>query len=220
MPSRVHRAFVSSRLGLVPLVLAGLAAVPAAAQLEEIFSRHVRVQNPIGGFAAQLVKLAPGSGPDWQTVEEGKDGFRIEVPEGATLDATASGSRLLLLTFGEAGGKSRPTLRIDRFTPEKGEPTDTDVEYVEAYARAYPERAFGGKFSVTDQGLLTLRRKHRLAMIGGVHAVGTTDHYRLQCAYLSKTRQYFLTFDGTLSEWSRLSDMVGRTLLSFDPAAK
>src|SRR5688572_16255696 len=71
-----------------------LMAAAASAQLEELYSRHVRVIRPKGEFAARLVRLEP-PGDGWREVTSRGHGFRLLLPKSASLDEVTNGSRVL-----------------------------------------------------------------------------------------------------------------------------
>ncbi len=184
------------------------------AQVEELFSRFIQVFRPQGAFARTLTAAIPA--PDTWT-ETGDDGltFRIRVPANAEIDRKAAGSRVLQVRL--AGAQPpRAVLRVDRFKPAAGEPTSVDEDYVEAYAEEYPERAFSGKFEVTDSGLAVLGKKERFAMVGGTYKRGAIEMNRLQWTYLSKGQQLFVTFDCELADWDAHAETLARMLLTLD----
>jgi hypothetical protein len=186
------------------------------AQLEELFSRHVRVFHPTGEFAPRLIRHAPPSGPGWRQVEDAKSGYRIMIPATAQADTASTGSRVLQVPLSDAAARPRPVLRIDVFEPQPGDPTAVDADYAARYAEEYPEAAFGGKFTVTDNGLVALPKKLNLAMVGGTYLQGAASAVRFQFAYLGKERQLFLTFDCAEKDWSQHSDLLAQILLSFE----
>jgi hypothetical protein len=190
-----------------------LCCAAASAQVEELFSRHVRVFKPQGEFAPRLIKLSPASGDGWREVKSAEQGFRMFVPAAAQIDATPAESRVLEVVLSDSPARPRPLLRIDVFTPRKDDPARIDAEYVESYTEQYPEEAFGGKFKVTDSGLILLRGSS-LAMIGGTYEKGAVGAYRHQWSYLSKKQQLFITFDCAEQEWERYADTIGSMLLS------
>lgn len=193
-----------------------LAAIAASAQVEEIFSRHVRVYHPRGDFAHLLIRQNPPSGGGWKKVEGPELGFRLSVPENATVDNKPAESRVLEVVLPGSAGKTRPVLRIDRFTPGEDDPKDVDVNYADQFAAEYPKAAFGGKFTVADSGMVTRDRKTAFAMVGGTYAVGATAAYRVQWAYLGKDQQLFATFDCAAQDWPAYSDQVAQILLSWE----
>jgi hypothetical protein len=199
------------------LVVCCAAAAGASAQLEQLFSRHLEIRQPRGDFPPRLIRLQPGTGQGWKTSEDTKNGFKIGVPSAAAVDSTPTGSRVLQVTLGESSSRPNPVFRIDAFEPGKDDPISIDEQYAADYAEEYPDRAFAGKFNVTDSGLLMLAKKGNLAMVGGNHQIGAGRAYRLQCAFLSKERQLFLTFDCAQNDWPRFMDVVGAMLLSFEP---
>jgi hypothetical protein len=198
------------------IIVAVLAASDARAQLEELFSRHVRIFQPKGVFAQRLIKLRPGGGEDWREISSEKGGVRLAIPTNATADTAPSGSRLLQIILDNAPTQPRPTLRIDAFTPQPGDPTAVTNEYAEDYADGYSEEAFGGKFETADSGRVVLANKLTFAMVGGAYPSGAVRLYRMQWAYLSKDRQLFLTFDCSEHDWERYAELLGRVLLSFE----
>ena len=189
----------------------------ACAQLEELFSEHVQIQNPVGEFAPKLIKVRPAGGDGWKTVSVPEAALKLTLPADITVDTTKMESRVLLAVLAEGGKRPKPALRIDVFTPQPGEPTLVDPEYAKEYAEAYPEQAFGGKFTVTDSGMVTLK-KQPLAMVGGRYQAGmsATPSYRLQWSFLSKERQLFLTFDCREEEWEQYADRLARILISLE----
>jgi hypothetical protein len=194
-------------------VLAGGAAL---AQVEELFSRHVRVLRPQGQFAQRLIKVAPGQGDSWKEVSDSKAGFKLMLPARAEVDQSPQGSRVLLAALSESQIRPRALLRIDHFTPKPEEPTVVDLDYLEEYVKQYPEQAGLGKLTVTDSGLVRKGKKAALAMVGGSYLQGAAPAHRLQWTYLSKDRQLFITFDCGEAEWPDYQDLVARILLSLD----
>lgn len=192
-----------------------VAALAATAQVEEIFSRHIRVFRPRGDFAHLLVRQNPPVGGGWKKIEGPELGFRLSVPVNSTVDQKVADSRVLEVTLPGGTGKPR-VLRIDRFTPGADEPTEVDANYAEQYAAEYPKAAFGGKFTVADSGMVTRDRKVAFAMVGGTYAVGASEAYRVQWAYLGKDQQLFATFDCAVRDWAGLSDQVAQILLSWE----
>jgi len=199
------------RLGLV---LALCLSTVAGADVEEIFSRHVRVYRPRGEFASSLIRLTPASGPGWKTVGSDKSGFRCTVPADAEVDESVQGNQLTAITLASPVVVPRPTLRIHRYDAEPGQPTRVDQDYALEYAAQYSEVAFKGKFTLTDSGLVVRDRKLNFAMVGGTYQVGAAGAYRLQWAHLEEAGQWFATFDCSDREWYKYSDQVGRILLS------
>jgi len=193
-----------------------MVAAAVSGQVEEIFSRHVRIFHPRGDFAHLLVRQNPPVGGGWKKVEGPELGFRIAVPANAAVDSKPAESRLLEVVLPGGVGKTRPTLRIDRFTPGDEDPTEVDTNYSDRFAAEYPKAAFGGKFTVADSGMITRDRKVSFAMVGGTYAVGATEAYRMQWAYLGKDQQYFATFDCAARDWAGLSDQVAQMLLSWE----
>lgn len=189
-------------------------AATAAAEVEEIFSRHVRVFRPKGEFAAALIRLAPASGAGWKQVGGEKAGFRAFVPNDAGVVDAPDGNQVLAVTLASTVATPRPTLRVHRYAPEPGHPTRVDQDYADEYAAQYPETAFKGKFTVTDSGLVVKDRKTSFAMVGGSYLLGAAGAYRLQWAHLDESAQWFVTFDCSERDWPRYSDQVGRMLLS------
>lgn len=198
------------------LLAVGLAGV-AHAQLEELFSAHVQVQNPVGPFVQWLIKVQPAGGDGWKTHSVPDAGVKLTLPAGVTADTTKSESRVFLAVLSADEKRPRPALRVDVFTPQPGETAEVDLDYAKEYAVAYPQQAFQGKFTVTDSGMVTLK-KQPLAMVGGTYQAGlsATAAYRLQWSYLSKERQIFLTFDCREEEWENYADRVARILLSLE----
>lgn len=199
------------------MLSAALLALSAAAsaQLEELFSQHVRVLNPQGAFAGRLIRLEPGAGDGWREVRDERNGYRLRVPAEAKVDTTVSGSRTLQVTLEESKQPPAPVFRIDLFQPAPGEPTRVDAEYAQAYAEQYSDSAFEGKLQVTDSGLVQVK-KVPFAMVGGVRPFGAAEAYRLQWTHLNKKQQLFLTVDCAAADWPRLSETVGRMLLTFE----
>lgn len=188
------------------------AVAPLQAEVEELFSRYVRVFRPQGDFAKVLTAANPPAA-SWQEVGGSELPLRIRVPPNSTVDTTVSGSRILhVILPGDSVPKA--ILRVDRFQPQEGEPTSVDEDYVEEYAAAYPKQAFGGKFLVSEQGLVALGKKLRFAMVGGSYPRGAIEMNRLQWAYLSKDQQLFITFDCAAADWERHSETLARMLLS------
>ncbi|HEU4751643.1 MAG TPA: hypothetical protein VFU47_00965, partial [Armatimonadota bacterium] len=74
------------RIGALLLV----AALPAAGQVEELFSRHIQIFKPRGEFASRLIKLRPPSGEKWTPVSVVKPGFRLMAPRDARVNAEPS----------------------------------------------------------------------------------------------------------------------------------
>lgn len=207
----------TSRFALI-LGLAALAApaVTALAKVEEVFSRHIQVFQPQGPLAQRLIRLNPPAGSEWQEVQVPAAGLTLKVPAGAAVDGAAQGSRILQVALSDAPSRPRPLLRVDRFAPAEGDPVDIDADYAAQYAEQYPEQAFKGKFTVTDSGMLVLRKKVNLAMVGGTYLQGAAPAFRVQCAYLSKDRQLFFTFDCSEKDWDLYADRVAQILLSLE----
>lgn len=203
-------------MAVTVLVAAGIAGA-ACAQLEELFSEHVQIHNPVGMFAPRLIKLRPPGSEGWKSVAVPDAALKLSLPEGAAVETEKRESRVLLATLTEGEKRPRPALRIDVFTPQPGETSEVDPDYAKEYAEEYPQQAFQGKFTVTDSGMVVLR-KQPLAMVGGNYQAGAsaTPAYRLQWSYLSKERQIFLTFDCREEEWEQYADRVGRILLSLE----
>jgi hypothetical protein len=206
----MKRAWITTVV--VTLSMVGMAC---AQQLEELFSQYVQVKNPTGLFVQRLIKVQPGGGDGWKAVSLPEVGLKLRLPAAITPDVKPNGSRVLLATFAEGDARPRPALRIDVFTPQPDEPSLVDPEYAKEYAEAYPEQAFKGRFTVTDSGMVVLQ-KLPLAMVGGTYQAGAAAAYRLQWSYLSKERQYFLTFDCPEGEWANYADSVARILLSVE----
>lgn len=204
------------RASTVVAVALALTASAAGAQLAELFSRHVRIENPQGEFPAALIRLQPAAGDTWREVRDEKSGYRIQVPADAAVDPAPKDSRVLQVTFAAKGPTPRPVFRVDVFQPQPGEPTEVDAEYAKEYAEQYPQAAFGGKFTVTDSGLVILPKKTAFAMVGGGFMQRGERWYRMQWTHLNKERQYFLTFDCAEPDWPRHAEAVGRMLLSFE----
>lgn len=202
----------TSRLSAV-LVLCLSAAV--GAEVEEIFSRHVRVFRPKGEFAAGLIRVAPAAGAGWRPVGGETAGFRCMVPTDSEVDETAQGDQVLAITLASTAVTPRPTLRVHRYKPGPGDPDKVDQDYADEYAAQYGRTAFKGKFTLTDSGLVVRDRKINFAMVGGSYRLGATNAYRLQWAHLDETAQWFLTFDCSEQDWPSHSEQIGRLLLSF-----
>jgi hypothetical protein len=195
-------------------------SVPVAlSEPEEILSPHVQVLHPHGDFAQALIKQTPASGEGWRDVEDRVHNFRITVPSRAQVETKASESRVLQVVLTDAPARPRPVLRIDAFTPGADDPTEVDPEYTARYVEQYPDEAFKGKFTVTDSGTVILK-KQSLAMVGGLHPQAGDQAFRLQCAYLSRDQQLFLTFDCAEKDWPQYAETVARILLSFEPARR
>jgi hypothetical protein len=207
---------------LIPL--AALFLISAApAQVTEVFSKHVSVFDPHGDFTQQLIKTAPGSGDTWRLVDDQKNGFKVMVPESATIDATPSGNRVLQVTFAGGPQKPAPIFRVDAFTPEEDDPIEVTQKYAADYAENYPELAFNGKFSVADSGMMVLTKrkvKTPMALVGGSYLQGAVPCYRVQCALLSKKQQLFLTFDCVDKDWAKHNVVLAALLLSFEYTGK
>jgi hypothetical protein len=176
----------------------------------------VQVWKPQGSFVQQLIKVAPAGGDGWREVEDAQHHFKLTVPAGATLDIHPNGSRVLQAVLTDQPSRPRPVLRVDVFRAGKDDPEDVDVEYLAKLLQAYPEQTFGGRFAVTDSGLVVLK-KTNLAMIGGVGVNGAVRTYRMQWSQLGPDQQVFLTFDCAETEWEKYSETVARILLSFEP---
>jgi hypothetical protein len=203
------------RIPLIAVVLLG-AAGPVAPQIQEIFSKWVQVFNPIGAFPQLLIKNAPASGEGWREVKPEKDDFRMLAPDDALLDTTPREARLVHVVLAGGPQRPRPVFRVDRFTPDEGDPTAVDQKAAIEYAETYGEEQFDGKFSVGDSGMLLLGKKHSLAMVGGSYLQGAVRCYRLQCVYLARDRKLFITFDCQESDWAKHAPVVARMLLSMD----
>jgi hypothetical protein len=204
------------KLGWTAGILLSMVALAASGQAEEIFSRHLRVFHPRGDFAQLLIRHNPPAGGGWKKVEGPDLGFRLSVPAAAVVDTKPAESRIVEVALPGGVGKSKPVLRIDRFTPGEGEPTEVDANYSDQFAADYPKAAFGGKFSVSDSGMITRDRRVNLAMVGGTYAVGATEFYRVQWAYLGKDQQLFATFDCPARDWANNADQVAQMLLSWE----
>jgi len=204
------------KLGWAAAVALFVAASAVSGQVEEIYSRHLRIFHPRGDFAQLLIRQNPPVGSGWKKIEGPELGFRLSVPANATVDTKPAESRLVEVLLPGATGKSRPVLRIDRFTPGEDDPTEVDANYADRFAAEYPKAAFGGKFTVADSGMITRDRRVSFAMVGGTYATGATESYRVQWAYLGKDQQYFATFDCASREWPGLSDQVAQILLSWE----
>lgn len=191
-----------------------ITAAPLLADVEELFSRYVRVFHPQGDFAKVLTAAIPPAA-NWQEIGGTGLPIQLRVPPQSEVDSQPSGSRVLQVAL---PGDSVPKgiLRIDRFQPQAGEPTSVDADYVEDYAEEYPKQAFSGKFTVADRGLVALGKKQRFAMVGGTYPRGAVEMNRLQWAYLSKEQQLFITFDCAAADWERHGDTLARILLSLN----
>lgn len=201
---------------LLALSAAAAPAVTARDGVEELFSRHIQVMQPQGPLAQRLIRLNPPAGTDWQEIQLPDSGLRLKVPAGMAVDRQPQDSRVLQVAFSDGPTRPRPLLRIDRFTPAEGDPAVIDAEYAAQYAEEYPEQAFKGKFTVTDSGLLVLRKKVNLALVGGTYLQGAAPAFRVQCAYLSKDRQLFLTFDCSEKDWDLYADQLAQVILSLE----
>jgi hypothetical protein len=190
-------------------------ALPAGAQLRELFSRHVRVYRPRGEFTPLLIRLQPGGGEGWKAVAAARPALRLQAPAGARVDAAPKETRVLEITFAESSAPPQPVLRVDAFPAQAGEPTVVDDDYVEAYAEEYP-KSIGGRFEVTDSGRVVLNKKLTFAMVGGTYQKGAVRLYRLQWAHPGKDRHLFFTFDCAEHDRERYAEPLGRTLLSVE----
>lgn len=200
------------------LVLASLCG--AAYAQDEIFSKYVQVFRPQGEFAQRLIKAIPASGSGWRLVLDQRAGYRLRVPDGAEVDTARSNDRVLRVVLPGGDTTPKPVFRIHAFKPGVDDPTDVDVDYVTEYAERYPEAAFNGKFTVSDSGMLALPEKVNLAMVGGSYLQGAAPTRRLECSYLSKDQQLFLTFDCAEKDYPQYADRVARILLSFEPLGR
>jgi len=188
----------------------------AGAQLQELFSRHVKVVRPQGKFAGQLIKVQPGSGSGWREVAEPGAGFRISIPSSATIGPEKAGNRVLRAVLAETRLRPFPVIRVDSFAPKPREPDTIDADYVEEYARQYPEQSGLERFTVTDRGLVLKGKKQAFAMVGGTYFQDGKPAYRVQWAYLSKDRQLFITFDCAEDLWPDYQESAARILLSLN----
>lgn len=204
------------KFGWMAAVVLSATALAAHAQVEEIFSRHVRVFHPRGDFPQLLVRQNPPAGGGWKKVEEPDLGFRLSVPANATVDTKPAESRIMEVVFPTTAGKTRPVFRIDRFSPGDDDPTEVDADYADRYAADYSKAAFGGKFTVSDSGMVSRDRRASFAMVGGTYALGAAAMYRLQWAYLAKDQQLFATFDCAARDWPAYADQVTQMLLSWE----
>jgi hypothetical protein len=195
-------------------IVLALASLPVCADLEELFSRYVQVLKPRGPFVQQLIKVSPGSGDGWRSVDDPRHGLALAVPESADVDAAPKESRVFQAVLDKSATRPRPVFRVDVFPAGKDEPDDVDLDYLKELVDAYPEQTFGGRFSVTDSGMVVMK-KTNLAMVGGVGVQGGARSYRMQWSTLSKEQHVFLTFDCAEGEWDRYADTVARILLSF-----
>lgn len=204
---------------LIPLLALTLGSA-AAAQVAEIFSKHISVFQPSGPFSQELIKaVPPTSDDDWRPVDDRNTGYKLMIPESAEVDPKPSGSRVLKVVLAGGPQKPAPTFRVDAYTPEKDDPTEITEKYTQDLADNYPELAFDGKFTVSDSGMLVTTRKKQkttLAMVGGTYLQGAVLCYRLQCTYLSPKKQVFLTFDCVQKDWVKHSPMIAAMLLSFE----
>jgi len=214
---------VAAGAALAALAAALLTAgAPSAAragegELEELFSRHVRVLKPQGRFAPRLIRAAPGGGEGWRRVEDPGRGYRLALPDTAQVDSAPEGRRTLQAVLSDAATRPRPVFRVDVFPTGEGEATDVDLEYLAGLVEQYPEKTFGGRFSVTDSGMIVIGKpKQNLAMVGGVGSQGAARLYRMQWVLLGPQQQVFLTFDCAEEAWERYADTVARILLSFE----
>ena len=198
-----------------------LAAGIASAQVQEIFSKQVVVQAPVGEFARQLIKFSPAEGKEWKSVTLPDSGIRLSAPQSATIDLQPKESRQAEIAFGPAEEKPRAKLRIDVYKPQEGEPIEIDLEYASDYASEYPDQAFKGKFTVTDSGLVLLEKKRPpLAMVGGLYETADGPAYRLQLCSLTKQRQVFLTFDCAEAKKNAYTPLLAKMLLTLDLGEK
>jgi hypothetical protein len=195
-------------------VLTILTAAAVSAQVEEVYSRTVRIFHPRGDLPRLLVRLTPPGGSNWKRIEGEGLPLRLTVPANALVDRTPAESRILEVKLAGSKTVPPPVLRIDRFTPGAEDPTEVDVEYADDYAAEYSKSAFNGKLTVSDSGMMTLERKTKFAMVGGTYATGAVESYRIQCAYLSKDQQLFVTFDCVSRDWPQYAEQVGQILLS------
>lgn len=212
-PRRAIRRVTLRRCALASLVVLG-AAMPARAQLTELFSQYVRVFRPAGTFAGLLVKVTPASGDRWQVAEGG--GVRLQVPGDARVEVKPEGSRVLQVLFRRAGAPRATVLRVDRYQPGPDDATEVDADYVAELVREYPARAFAGKFTVSDSGHIVLGKKWHFALVGGEYPEAGRTVQRMQWTYLAPDRQYFLTFDCPAEEWSDRQETLARLFLSFE----
>jgi len=190
-----------------------LAGAIARGDVEELFSRHVRVLRPRGAFTGRVIKLTPPEGEDWRDVVDDATGYRLKLPAAAQVETKREETRVLRAVLEDTPARPRPVLRIDTFPPAPGEPAVANRSYAERYAEQYPQ-TFGGKFAVTDSALVELPKKQRLALVGGTYGEGANRGYRVQWTHLRKDRHVVFTFDCAETEWPKYEDTVGRILLS------
>jgi hypothetical protein len=198
------------------LALTVLVSGAAVAQLNEVFSRYVQIFKPVGDFTQVLIKQSPGSGEGWRLVDDQRNGYRIQIPADSEVDANPAGNRALHVVLSGGPQKPRPVFRVDAFKPEEDDPVQVDEKYAADYADNYSELAFNGKFNYAESGFIVLNRKLNFAMVAGSYLQGAVPCYRMQWAFLSPEKQYFLTFDCPEKDWPRHSTTVARILLSFD----
>jgi len=208
------------RAAVVLLSTLVLAPLVAQAQVEELVSPYVQVFAPHGDFVRTLIRVKPAGGDGWKMVGDPKLGCRLAAPQAAAVDATPSGSRILQVVLSNSPTRPRPILRVDQFKPDPGEPTAVDSQYAADYAEQYGERAFAGRFTVSDSGHIVLRKRVNLAMVGGVYKQGAASAYRLQAAHLSADRQLFFTFDCAEKDRELYQETVAQMLLSLEVALK
>ncbi|MBM3459339.1 MAG: hypothetical protein FJX77_12515 [Armatimonadetes bacterium] len=192
----------------------------APAQVQELFSEYLQVFRPKGTFPSRLVKATPPPTTRWKNYGGEGEGFRLRLPDNAEVDTRPDGSRRLQAVLAGSTAKPLPTLRVDLFDPQEGDPEEVDGEYVTELVTEYPKQAFGGKFVVTDSGHVLLGRKWNVAVIGGEYVGGGRQTYRMQATLLSPSRQVYLTFDCAAAGWEQYQDVLARILLSLEGPAR
>jgi hypothetical protein len=170
------------------------------ADVQELFSASVRIHRPAGSLPQLLIRTRPPEAPAWKPVEIPAAGLGLMLPMEAKQESERLDSRVLRCEIA-LSGEGKGTLRVDVFQPAPGDPDRIDDDYADGYAEEYPERAFQGRFKVTDRGRIVLKNGLTTALVGGTYATpGGKSNYRAQIAFLSRERQWFLTYDGP-SEW-------------------
>jgi hypothetical protein len=140
----------------VALLATGLRRGGAEGQLEEAFSRHVRVVRPRGSFAVRLTRAEPGSGSEWKLLHVEGAGLRLALPAAARVERSASGTPAAHVFLAEGERRPRPSLRVDVYPAGEEAPTVVDEDYATRYAEEYSRAAFEGRFAVTDRGMVEL----------------------------------------------------------------
>lgn len=183
-------------------------------QVDELFSRHVRVLRPRGEFVHQLVRVEPARGTGWRSHRTAEGEIDIRLPEAVTADQTSADSRLFLARLGPSADGLPSTLRIDRYAAEAGDPNSVDAAYVADLAEDYPGDSGLNGFKVTESGLLLPTAKPSWALVGGTHRVGAARAFRLQITQLGRLDHYFVTVDCSENAFLTLSGTVASVLLS------